>query len=224
MSPHELRPKSIVLPLAVLLACVALAPSPAAAGAGDSPLGGEAPGFRLATLDGGAVDLAQLSGKIVVVHFATTWCPFCNVEAPHLERLYRTYRDRGVEVLIVDVGEDPELIRGWRDRWQLTLPVLLDADGAVAASYAPADTLPDLPRDQVMIASNLLIDREGRIRFFSLLDTKAFDAKLVELTARLEKVLAEDSEVGCSGTTPVERLPRIARLLAPHDESASCSL
>jgi len=224
MSPHQLRSNKTALTLALLLASVAAFASPAAARAGESPLGGRAPGFRLAELDGGEIDLAELDGKIVVVHFATTWCPFCNVEAPHLERLHRAYRDRGVEVVIVDVAEDPELIRGWRDRWQLTLPVLLDADGAVAANYAPAGTLPDLPRDQVMIASNLLIDREGRIRFFSLLDTKAFDAKLVQLTARLDEVLAEDPEVGCFDSDDIDRRPLIARLLASNDESPSCSL
>lgn len=51
--------------------------------------------------------------------------------------------------------------------------------------------LPDLPRDQVPIASNLIIDAEGRIRFFSLLDTTSFDAKLVELKKRLDPLLAQ---------------------------------
>jgi hypothetical protein len=39
------------------------------------------------------------------------------------------------------------------------------------------------------IASNLIIDREGRIRFYSLLDSRNFDAKLVALTARLDALL-----------------------------------
>lgn len=73
-----------------------------------------------------------------------------------------------------------------------SLPVLLDADGAVSTKYAPEGVQPDLPRDQVPIASNLIIDREGRIRFYSLLDSMAFDAKLVELTARLEEMLAAE--------------------------------
>jgi hypothetical protein len=48
---------------------------------------------------------------------------------------------------------------------------------------------PDLGRDEVMVASNLLIDREGRIRFFSLLDTAGFDARLVNLRAVLDALL-----------------------------------
>ena len=65
-------------------------------------------------------------------------------------------------------------------------------DGSVSTSYAPPGVLPDLPRDQVPIASNLIIDREGKIRFYSLLDSRNFDAKLVALTARLEELLASE--------------------------------
>jgi len=68
--------------------------------------------------------------------------------------------------------------------------VLLDSDGAVATSYAPAGVLPDLPRDQVVIASNLIIDATGRTEFFSLLDTTSFDAKLIALRERLVQLLA----------------------------------
>jgi hypothetical protein len=72
-----------------------------------------------------------------------------------------------------------------------TLPVLLDEDGKAAESYAPPGILPDLPRDQVPIASNLIIDKEGIIRFYSLLDSRNFDAKLVELRKRLDALLSE---------------------------------
>ena len=71
--------------------------------------------------------------------------------------------------------------------------MLLDEDGKVSASFAPPDVLPDLPRDQVPIASNLIIDDEGKIRFYSLLDSANFDAKLVQLRERLDRLLSESS-------------------------------
>ncbi len=86
--------------------------------------------------------------------------------------------------------EDAETAAKWASRLEWSIPVLLDEDGSVAASYAPEGVLPDLPREQVPIASNLIIDPEGMIRFYSLLDSKNFDAKLVALTARLEEMLA----------------------------------
>ena len=51
--------------------------------------------------------------------------------------------------------------------------------------------LPELPRNQVPIASNLIIDSSGGIVFYSLLDSVNFDAKLVALKARLEELLAK---------------------------------
>ena len=96
-----------------------------------------------------------------------------------------------MQVLVIDVMETPEATATYVERSGFTFPVLLDADGSVTETYAPEGVLPDLERNQVPIASNLVIDREGVIRFYSLLDTTAFDAKLVALKATLEEVLAE---------------------------------
>ena len=71
-----------------------------------------------------------------------------------------------------------------------TFPVLLDPNGKVSSAYAPPGVQPDLARDQVPIASNLIIDKDGKVRFYSLLDTANFDAKLLALTARLDQLLA----------------------------------
>lgn len=150
----------------------------------------EIPDFELADFAGEMVSKASLKGKYVVLHIATTWCPYCNAEAPHLEQIYQEYQDKGVEVLIIDVKEERELVKKLLiDRFNLSFPILMDEDGAVAASFAPADVLPELARDEVMLASNLLIDPEGKIKFFSLLDTYNFDAELKELKAVLDASL-----------------------------------
>ena len=94
-------------------------------------------------------------------------------------------------MLVIDVLEDVEATTTYAQRSGFTFPVLRDSDGAVAATYAPEGVLPELPRDQVPIASNLLIDGDGTIRFLSLLDTTAFDAKLIALRARLDELLDE---------------------------------
>ena len=78
----------------------------------------------------------------------------------------------------------------WVKQMKYTFPVLLDPDGKVSATYAPPGVQPDLARDQVPIASNLIIDKDGKVRFYSLLDSLHFDAKLLALTARLDQLLA----------------------------------
>ncbi|HLG40017.1 MAG TPA: TlpA disulfide reductase family protein, partial [Chitinophagaceae bacterium] len=74
-------------------------------------IGQPAPLFALKTSDGKVYSLEQLKGRYVVIHFAATWCPFCNAEAPSLEELYQNYRDKKVEVFIVDVREDKSLVQ-----------------------------------------------------------------------------------------------------------------
>ncbi len=92
---------------------------------------------------------------------------------------------------MIDVKEPKVTVANWVRKVKYTFPALLDPHGKVSSTYAPPGVQPDLERDQVPIASNLIIDKEGRIRFYSLLDSANFDAKLVALTARLEQLLTE---------------------------------
>ena len=150
----------------------------------------EVTNFSLKSTEGETVELSDYNGKFVVIHIATTWCPYCNAEAPYLEQIYKEYNDKNVEVLIIDVKEPGELVKEKiKDRFELSFPVLLDTEGLVAASFAPKDVLPELARDEIMLASNLLIDPQGKIQFMSLLDTKNFDVKLVHLKERLNELL-----------------------------------
>jgi peroxiredoxin len=96
-----------------------------------------------------------------------------------------------VQTLVIDVMETPAVAGGWAKKAGFRFPVLLDEGGAVAESYAPPEALPDLPRNQVPIASNLIIDRDGVIRFYSLLDSAQFDARLVALRAKLDEMLEQ---------------------------------
>jgi peroxiredoxin len=160
---------------------------------GEQPMIGQpAPSFKLPGLDGKTYSLDQFRGKYVVIHFATTWCPFCNAEAPYLEQLYKDYAQKGVQVFIVDVKESKELVSKLSQKFNFTFPILLDEDGTISTKYAPEGVLPDLPRDEVPLASNLIIDKEGNIRFYSLLNTTNFDAKLAKIKQSLDELLSAE--------------------------------
>ncbi len=154
-------------------------------------IGEPAPLFTLAGMDGQTYSLDQLKGKYVVIHIAATWCPFCNAEAPFLEALHKKYQDEDVQVFIIDVKEDRGIVEKWLERFRLSFPVLLDTDGAVSAKYAPEGVQPALARHEVPIASNLIIDKQGKIRFYSLLNTSSFDAKLTALQQKLDELMKE---------------------------------
>ena len=181
------RPAHVALFLfATLLACSA----PAAAG-WNYRMGEPAPEFQLEALDGNVYRSTDLKGKWVVLSFMTTWCPFCNAAAPHFEKLNQEYGKRGVKAFIVDVSEKPDIVSGWVEKQKLTCPVLLDRTGAVTTRYAPPpDFVPDLKREEVMIASFMIIDPEGTIRFLALNeDVASFDARLIKLRATLDGLL-----------------------------------
>jgi len=108
-----------------------------------------------------------------------------------LEALFQKYKARGVKVLVIDVREPKATAANWAKRMRFTFPVLLDTNGKTSSAYAPTGVQPDLERDQVPIASNLIIDKEGKIRFYSLLDSANFDANLVALRTRLDQLLTE---------------------------------
>ncbi len=149
-----------------------------------------APMFTLEDLNGDSVSLADYEERFLLIHIATTWCPYCNAEAPYLEQLYQEYAEEEVGVIIIDVREPKELVaQKLKDQFALTFPVLLDDDGAVAASFAPPDVLPELARDEIMLASNILINSEGKIVFMSLLDTRNFDSKLIHIKEKLNELL-----------------------------------
>jgi len=157
---------------------------------GQPMLGHKAPSFTLNDLNGKTYSLDQLKGRYVVIHFATTWCPFCNAEAPNLAQLSKDYRDKGVDVFIIDVKENKELVEKSFSRFGFSFPILLDTEGKVSASYAPEGVQPALGRHEVPIAANLIVDREGKIRFYSLLNTASFDAKLTGLRQELDELVA----------------------------------
>lgn len=59
----------------------------------------------LTLFDGKPLDLAGLRGKVVVLEFWASWCPFCARQNPHVEALYRAQRGRGLEVVAVSIDK-----------------------------------------------------------------------------------------------------------------------
>jgi peroxiredoxin len=73
----------------------------------------------------------------------------------------------------------------------LTLTMLRDENGDVAKTYAPDHAQLAIKRRQyVMIPANLIIDQDGKIDFYTLLDSDHFDAELVALRKKLDGILA----------------------------------
>ncbi|MCS7261981.1 MAG: TlpA family protein disulfide reductase [Aquificaceae bacterium] len=63
----------------------------------------ELPDITFQTLDGQELRLSDLRGKVVLVNFWATWCPPCREEMPIFEKEYRKCKDKGFEVLAVNM-------------------------------------------------------------------------------------------------------------------------
>ena len=120
-------------------------------------LGGGEPAaeFSVATPDGAALRLGDLRGKVVLLNFWATWCEPCLEEMPAMERLARTFRERGLAVLALSVDrEGASVVRSFLKRHDLTFLVGLDPQQAVARLYR----IWALP-------STTILDRKGVPRF-----------------------------------------------------------
>lgn len=120
-----------------------------------SPLVGRpAAAFTLTAFDGTPLALDPLRGKVVVVNFWASWCnPACYDEAPVLERAWRTYRDRGVVVVGIDMQDTAEAAREFIRRFELTFPNAPDPGGKVAVEYGVYG-----------VPETFFVDRAGTIR------------------------------------------------------------
>lgn len=135
------RPWRAVLGLGAVLALATSAPAtthgtPESLGLEAPKEEVEAPDFSLPDLGGKKIRLKDFRGKVVFLNFFATWCVPCRLEMPAMERLYRTYKDRGLVVLAVDIRESAKTVRAFTQELKLSFPAVLDEDGSVAYTYS----------------------------------------------------------------------------------------
>ncbi len=116
--------------------------------------GDRAPEFSLKTMSGGSVNLADLSGKVVMVHFWATWCPPCVEEIPTLDRLYRQLMGKDFMMLAVSEDDDGAAVASFFQQNRLNLPVLMDTGSEVARLYGT-----------YKLPETYIVDRQGVVRY-----------------------------------------------------------
>ncbi len=105
----------------------------------DSPrprVGNPAPDFQFEMPDGQATSLSKLRGNVVLINFWKSDCPPCKEEMPYLQQIYDEWRDKGLVVLAINVGdESASTVKGFLQENNYSLPVLLDEDFGVGGEY-----------------------------------------------------------------------------------------
>lgn len=129
-------------------------------------------------LSGKPLSLAALRGSgIAVVNVWGAWCAPCREEQPHLERVWRATRSRGVAFVGIDIRDEVVAARRHVQRYEVTYPSFYDESARLLTRF---ETVPKSP------PATYVVDRAGRIAAyaFGVIDEAA-------LTALVERVLAE---------------------------------
>ena len=119
----------------------------------------EALDFTLYDQYGKEHKLSDYRGKKIFLNFWATWCPPCRGEMPHIEELYKEYKENSKDVIILGVASpnvgkegDQQYIEDFLKENNYTFPVVFDDGGMLSYQYG----FTSLP-------STLIIDEEGYI-------------------------------------------------------------
>jgi thiol-disulfide isomerase/thioredoxin len=111
-----------------------------------------APRFRAKTTSGEQFTNESIKGKVVLLEFWTTWCPYCFNEAPFVDKINNEYGNKGLIVLSVNVGESRKTVKKYLDQYPRGTRIVLTDDTNLAAMYEATEY-------PIYVA----IDRDGNI-------------------------------------------------------------
>ncbi|MCC6678714.1 MAG: TlpA family protein disulfide reductase [Phycisphaerales bacterium] len=124
--------------------------------------GDPAPEWTLSDAEGKPHSLADYKGKVVLMDFWATWCGPCRAAMPGVQKLHERFKDRGVMVLGINIGEDENADpAGYMKREGFTYGLMLNAE-KVAEAYGV-----------MSIPHFFLIGTDGKIIYTSV----GFDAE-----------------------------------------------
>jgi thiol-disulfide isomerase/thioredoxin len=94
-----------------------------------------APRFNAKTLKGEKFTNDSLKGKVVLLQFWTTWCPYCKQDQSMIEKLEKEYSDKGLVILAVDVNESKKTVTNYLKDHPRSCRVILTEDTNLAARF-----------------------------------------------------------------------------------------
>ena len=120
--------------------------------------GGKVPACILTSLnDAQRYNLQHLQGKVLYVDFWASWCPSCAHAFPFMNALSRDLKDRGLQVIAVNLDEEIDDAQQFLSKFPADFTVVADLSKECAKDF----------KVQAM-PSSFVIDRNGIVRYQQL--------------------------------------------------------
>ncbi len=174
---------------ALLLACLAPGLAVAESAKAKAPNIGEVPPDWLGkTPAGEEIRVSGHRGKVLVVSFWASWCPYCRKQFPVLDYLQKQVGPEQMRVVVVNFKEDAQTYRGViRQRRDSTVTWTHDRKGDISDAYGVA-AVPRL----------FVIDKAGEVAHVR---NGYSEDSLPELFAAINELLAEPAPAAAPGTS-----------------------
>jgi peroxiredoxin len=173
-------------------------------------VGDEAPAFTLPGATGSEVALSGLleHGPVVIVFYRGGWCPYCNIQLQHMQRLLPAFEAAGATLVAIS-PERPDHTLDTAEREALSFEVLSDTKNEVARAFGVVYPLPaylvevfrprmdlaarhDDDKWELPLAATYVVDRAGIIQYAFVDSDYRKRAEPAAVLAAVE-ALADDS-------------------------------
>lgn len=121
-----------------------------------------APDITLQDLTGKTWRLGDQKGKVVLLDFTTTWCPWCIKDIPNLKKISEKYRTQKFEFAAVYIQESAQKVSSFAQKKGIGYKVLLDPDAKAARQYGVRG-----------VPTKVIVDKDGYIVCWMCRDEEA---------------------------------------------------
>jgi len=136
------------------------------------------PHFSGQDLNDATVDTKTFAGKLLLIDFWSVYCSSCIQEMPHIVNLYTKYKDKGLQVVGIDL--DPMMpaakVRKFLEgqSFQMPYPNIQDKKRQIMSLLGVS-----------MLPTTILVDPAGTVRLFHVGYKPGFEKELEEIVKKL---------------------------------------